>query len=360
VSSATPWRAIHCAVQIPSERRQAILEGARDRAAHARWLAELALDTALDVGGAPSPGDPPRDALRVVAWNLERCRQLEASAERLASLAPDVLLLSELDWGMARSGNRHTARELAARLGFAYAFGVEFLELELGGPAERAELAGRTNELGLHGNALLVRGELLRPRLLRLERRGDWFDGARGERRVGGRCAVLGQVRLAGRLVSCASLHLESHGSREQRAEELQTLLDALDDYDRDAPALIGGDLNSFSLALAELTRPDAVAAALRADPQRWSNPVPHEPLFERAARAGFAWADANAAGVATLRHASPASLGGSTRGALKLDWLLCRGLAASAPRVIEALSADGRMLSDHELVAAELRLAAG
>jgi hypothetical protein len=120
--------------------------------------------------------------------------------------------------------------------------------------------------------------------------------------------------------------------------------------------AVIGGDLNCFSLDLAEIGDRERVAAALRDDPRRWSHPIPHEPLFERAARAGFEWQSCNAPGVATLRHATAE---GSARGAMKIDWLLCRGLEGSAPRVVEAVGADGRMLSDHEAIAAELRLGA-
>jgi endonuclease/exonuclease/phosphatase family metal-dependent hydrolase len=342
-------------LSIPESLRQAIREGASDRATHARWLDELGLDAALDVGGSAARPAPP--SVRVVAWNLERCPHLEASAALLVAHAPDVLLLSEMDWGMARTGNRHTARELAERLGCAYAFGVEFLELDLGGASERARLEGWSNTVGFHGNAILARGELLRPRLVRLERRGDWFDGARGERRVGGRCAVLAQIALAAGPVTFAAVHLDSHGTREQRALEMQALLDAIDAYAPGVPALLGGDFNSFSLDLATLGDPRAVAEALRADPGRWSHPVPHEPLFERAARAGFEWSSCNALGVPTLRHAKPgdASHFASARGALKLDWLLCRGLAATAARVIEAVRSDGRMLSDHEAIAAEV-----
>jgi hypothetical protein len=43
----------------------------------------------------------------------------------------------------------------------------------------------------------------------------------------------------------------------------------------------------------------------------------------------------------------------------MKLDWLLCRGLAGAAPRVIDAVGPDGRMLSDHEAIAAEVQIAA-
>lgn len=335
---------------VPQAVRDAIREGPRDRAAHARRLAELGLDDALDTGGAGAPADAVRP-LRVVAWNLERCRHLEASAALLAAQDPGVVLLSELDWGMARTGQRHTARELAARLGCTYAYGVEFLELDLGGAEERAAFAGQRNEVGFHGNAVLVRGALLRPRLVRLERRGDWFDGERGERRVGGRCAVLAQVERGGRRITVASVHLDSHGTPADRADEMRVLVHAIDAYDRDAPVVIGGDLNSFSLGLADFGDPERVAEALRDDPRRWSHPVPYEPLFDAAVRAGFSWEHCNAPGVATLRHAAD---GGSRRGAMKIDWFLTRDLSPRDPRVIDAVGFDGTMLSDHEAIAVE------
>jgi endonuclease/exonuclease/phosphatase family metal-dependent hydrolase len=331
------------------EQRDAIRNGPRDVETHARLLATLPFADVLDVAPAPSPAEA-RDPATVVAWNAERCKFLDESAAFLAAQDADVLLLSELDWGMARSGQHHCARELASRLGCAYAYGVEFLELDLGGDRERSKLRGQANTVGYHGNAILARGALSRPQLVRLETRGDWFDGARGEARVGGRCAVLAQCRVGGRATTFAAVHLDSHGSPQNRADEMRVLLDAIDVYDRDAPVVIGGDLNAFSLGLADLGDPERVAAALRDDPLRWSNPVPHEPLFALAAERGYAWSRCNAPGESTLRHASEA---GSSRGRLKLDWFLCRGVEASAPRVVAAIGpATGGMLSDHEAIA--------
>ena len=53
----------------------------------------------------------------MVAWNLERGVHLDAAIDILRERAVDVVLASELDVGMARSGNRHTAAELAGALG---------------------------------------------------------------------------------------------------------------------------------------------------------------------------------------------------------------------------------------------------
>jgi len=333
---------------VTQHERDAIRDGPRDAETHARLLAALPFANALDVALEPSSAAE-RDPAIVVAWNAERCKFLDESATFLAAQGADVLLLSELDWGMARSGQQHCARELALRLGCAYAYGVEFLELDVGAERERAAFAGQSNAVGYHGNAILARAALVGPRLVRLEARGDWFDGARGEARVGGRCALLAQLRVDGRTTTFAALHLDSHGSPQSRAAEMRVLLDAIDAYDSDAPVVIGGDLNAFSLGLADLGDPERVAAALREDPLRWSHPVPHEPLFALAAERGYEWSRCNAPGESTLRHATEA---GSSRGTLKLDWFLCRGIAASAPRVVPAIGpATGRMLSDHEAI---------
>lgn len=338
---------------VPAERRAEIAAGPATPGRHAQLLAELPFADAVELQ-PPRVGTVLGASATVVAWNLERGREVEPAARLLAASGADLALLSELDHGMARSGQHHTARELAWLLGFGYAFAVEFLELDLGGPAERAALApGARNEVGYHGNAILSRAPLARPALVRLGDDAAWFDGARGERRVGGRIAVLAQVELAGTPVTAAAVHLESHGDPAQRAAQLRVLLDAIDAYDAAAPVVVGGDLNTLSLGLATEADRAAVAAALRADPERWRRPERHEPLFALAAGRGYEWRSANVLGEPTHRHATDA---GSARGALKLDWLLVRGLAASQPAVIDAVHpATGRPLSDHELVRATI-----
>lgn len=332
--------------------RDALLALPPEPRRNAELLAGLPFADALEVRPTPAGGAALGEAARVVAWNAERCRDVEAAAAFLAALAPDVVLLSELDCGMARSGNRHTARELAARLGCGYAFGVEFLELGLGGRAERRAHAGQENAVGYHGGAILSRAPLLRPKLVRLETEGAWFGPERDERRIGGRIAIVAEVELGGVPVALASLHLESHGSPEGRAAQLGVALDALGPH---VPALLGGDLNTLSLGLGELLDPRRGPAALRDDPLRFGNPVPHEPLFPRAAAAGFAWEDYNVARAPTHRVVRGVS---SERGQFKLDWLLGRGLRAERPEVVAALGADGRALSDHEALTVTVRVA--
>lgn len=341
---------------VPAARRAAIAAGPATPETHAALLAELPFSDTVEVR-EPRVGSVLGGEARVVAWNLERGRSLEPAARLLAASGADLALLSELDHGMARTGQHHAARELAWLLGFGYAFAVEFLELGLGGPEERAALApDAQNEAGYHGNAILSRTPLDRPAVVRLGDDAGWFDGARGERRVGGRIAILAQVELAGTAVTAASVHLESHGDPVQRAAQMGALLDAIDAYDPRAPVVVGGDLNTFSLGLAAVSDREAVAAALRADPERWRRPERHEPLFALASDRGYEWRTANRLGEPTHRHGTES---GSARGQLKLDWLLVRGLAASAPAVIDAAHPlTGAALSDHEAVAATVSLA--
>jgi endonuclease/exonuclease/phosphatase family metal-dependent hydrolase len=263
----------------------------------------------------------------------------------LGATGADVLLLSELDAGMARTGQRHTARELAGRLGMGFAYAVEFVELGLGTAAERERFAGSRNERGLHGGAVVSALPLERPAVARLDGGADWFDGRRGERRIGGRIAVFATIRLAGAPVALASVHLESHGDPRQRDAQTVALLAALDAYAPGAAALLGGDFNTHSLGSAELEDRKALALALRADPQRFAKPEPHEPLFAQLASAGFARAEL---GGATHFAGTERCAGG-----LRLDWLFARGLTLLDPAIVPAVdAATGAPLSDHEAIA--------
>ena len=144
----------------------------------------------------PASVAPTVATARVVFWNAERLKYFEPSAELVEGACADIVLLCEVDVGMARSGNRHTVVDLATRLGTGYAFGVEFVELGLGDARERGWYARQSNLSGLHGGAILSPHQLLRPALARLETTGRWFDGQFGERRVGGRIALLAEIHL--------------------------------------------------------------------------------------------------------------------------------------------------------------------
>ena len=278
-------------------------------------------------------------------WNVERGKYLEPAAQLLGGLDAAAILLCELDLGMARSGQAHTTRELAAHLCMGYAFGVEFLELGLGDAWEQTWHAGRVNQAGLHGAAILSRSPLEHPALIRLEADGHWFDGANGERRVGGRMAMVATLQIDGQPVTLACVHFESHSDPEDRAGQLRRLLDALARYGGDQPVVIGGDLNTSTLARGWARGSGAKPVMPVA---RLLDPVPYEPLFEVAAAAGYDWRACNAPGVPTQRtrpDGTPAPPLG------KLDWFLTRGLEVVDARTIPAVDDAGRALSDHEVL---------
>lgn len=80
---------------------------------------------------------------------------------------PDLIIMSEMDIGMARSGNIHTTRKLAYRLKMNYAWGLEFVELTNGNKEEQEMTRGKENALGLHGNAILSRCPMYDPKIYR-------------------------------------------------------------------------------------------------------------------------------------------------------------------------------------------------
>ncbi len=109
-----------------------------------------------------------------------------------------VALLSEMDLGMARSGNRHTTRDLAESLGAGYAFGVEFVELGLGFGREIIDNAGLGNAGSLHGNAVVSAVTMRDPVLIPLDRAGT------GSASIGIIAASAGAWRSASRSTSRA------------------------------------------------------------------------------------------------------------------------------------------------------------
>lgn len=315
---------------VMAEERQAIWDAPRTEDAHRRLLAGLPAMNAVQTGGAPSADVLP-PALSVVAWNLERCLFPEESAAHLADHAPDVVLLSEMDHGMARTKQRHTTADMAHAMGMAYAFGVEFYEMDLGSPVELSFCDDDFNALGWHGNAVLSRVPFDKVALIRLDDHGHWFAPEHGgdpkQPRVGGRNAIAAVVPTQAGPVCVASTHLESNAGEEHRAEQFEALLDALDDFAPGLPVLFGGDLNTGNHM-----PPD----------YDWRR----ETLFVRALRRGFSWSF-TAQGTTTR----PSLITRHPTRVMKLDWLAGRGLACADKAVIPSLASDGTPLSDHDAV---------
>lgn len=274
----------------------------------------------------------------VLCWNAERGRfVLEGTP-----LPPaDIYLLNEMDAGMARTGNVHTVRALAARCRLNYAFAIEFLELTKGEPEERK--APGDNELGFHGNAILSAIEIKEPRLLRLDGGSQWLDDE--QKRIGSRIALICHIASGAGAVRIVCTHLESESPPSLRTEQMRQLLEYLDSEDRSIPTILGGDLNTWSFdkrdneAQARLGRNrDSTARLLR--------PLAWEPLFEELTAHGYAFEDANDLSRGT--YPIPGSPAES-----RLDWIALKGLHAADPIVIPSPHSErlGRPISDHHAI---------
>lgn len=330
-------------LETPSQdMRAAAASTGGDRAAHdamqAAWPCLNSFELAQPQAPLPAPSE-----LTICAWNIERCKRVEDTAAQLRAAGADVVLATEMDLGMARSGQRHTTRDLAEALGMGYIYGTEFVELGTGDAFETAEFADVPNDHGLHGNAILSRYPLISPCLIPLDNGGLWYVSnpkGDGQHRVGGRMALAAQIETTRGHLTLSAAHYESESDPALRAEQTRILLDGLSSTYGDGPAVIGGDLNTNWLADGTRT-----AAEITADP------AAVEPAFAHFAEAGFDWRGSVTPGFTTR--------GAPGRPAkyplMVLDWLLVRGVSPFQPRIWPALSSSGQYLSDHEMLSVRI-----
>ncbi|GAB4557552.1 MAG: hypothetical protein Tsb0020_01780 [Haliangiales bacterium] len=195
---------------------------------------------------------PQRSFLRVGAWNIERGRRLPGIRAYLQATPllrdADLLLLNEVDVGMARSGNRDVAAELAAALGFEYVFGNSYLCLSRGNQRDGAP--EEDNHIGLHGNAILSRFPIRRAENFSVTISKDKFESS--EKRLGHKKALWAEIDTPLGSLPVCTLHLDSGASPAQRAAQLADVLALLDarifaseSGERPPRCLIGGDFNT-------------------------------------------------------------------------------------------------------------------
>lgn len=328
--------------------------------------------------------------VRATAWNIERGKRL-ASIKRVLREHPvlrasDVLLLTELDYGMARTANADVAREIAESLGMNYAFAPCYLALNKGSGVE-ADVEGE-NLQALHGNALLSRFPLRRVHAIALPNGKDKMSGK--EKRLGQQRAVVADVEHPAGEFRAVSLHLDAHSTQRHRYRQMRLVLDHLDRLEPCLPTLIGGDwntstYNSRRAVYSILGYARRVAMGVEnvvknhyPYPERWFE----RKLFRELERRGYAYRELNALGVCTLHY----DVGDATvntnmgdwipqwcfwfinwalkkhegRCSLKLDWFAGKGIKRASdtlPQVVSELrDADG-VLSDHDAIVLDFSL---
>src|SRR5512141_1798430 len=184
-----------------------------------------------------SPGEK---TIKALAWNIERGSRFEGIVEALKSHRElsdkDVLLLTELDLGMARSGNRFVARELAERLGLNYAFAPVYIALQKGSGVE-SEMAGE-NTNSIHGLAMFSKYPMTNVHAVPLPNGKDKMKGK--EKRLGHLRALFADIEHPAGTFRAVTIHLDSHCSRAHRRKQMKIILDHLDTLPR-IPTILGG-----------------------------------------------------------------------------------------------------------------------
>jgi endonuclease/exonuclease/phosphatase family metal-dependent hydrolase len=320
--------------------------------------------------------------VRVTAWNVERGKQLEGILSALGRDpllgGSDVLLLTELDYGMARTGNRFVARDIADRLGLSFAFAPCYVALNKGSGVESA--AGGDNTLALHGNALLSRFPLRSAHSIALPNGKDKMRGK--EKRLGSQRAVVAEVLHPSGRFRAVSLHLDAHSTQHHRLRQMRVVLDHLETLRPRLPVLIGGDWNTstynskraaYSIAGYFRRVAMGVGHVIRNHypyPERWFE----RRLFRELERRGYLYRELNEMGAGTL-HYDVADLAtyenlrewvpgwcfafirwalrqNGGRCSLKLDWFTGRDISpapGTSPKVVGGLSSIYGPLSDHD-----------
>ena len=339
---------------------------------------EYACTRRASMGQSPPSESRESVSVRVVAWNIQRGAHLDGIARALESEAElaraDVILLLESDLGMARSGNRNVARELAGRLGFDYVYGNSYLCLSAGN--RREERQTEANTLALSGNAILSRLPLLRAENFSVAITKDKFESS--EKRLGHKKALWVEVAIGDKRLALAAVHLDSGASSAERALQLADVVRTLEARGVSGTSLIGGDFNTTTYdAHSRLGLLGNLALKL------WRGGFPHaiqhyltpERLYERQVfqvlrDAGYEFESYNQLGVGTVFYqvGDEASEGrvrdflpqpfvevlrrklepyGGAVG-LKLDWFAGKGLRARAAGTVSLLR-RGVGVSDHD-----------
>lgn len=333
--------------------------------------------------------------VHTVAWNIERGSRLHGIIEAFRAhpvlRTSDLLMLTELDWGMARSANRLVPREIAAALRLNYVFAPCYIALNKGSGLE-AETEGENGE-ALHGNALMSRYTLKRAHSLALPNGKDKLAGR--EKRLGSQRAVIADVEHPAGEFRAVSLHLDAHATQAHRHLQMRLLLDHLEGLEPQMPVLVGGDWNTITYnssrafyAIMGFWR-SVVVTGVR---QTLTEHLPYPDrrfergLFRELESRGFVYKDLNQTGGCTLHYDVKdlatfknmrewvplwcfdfiewALRDHDGRCSLKLDWFAGKNIAPVderfAPHVIGDLrdATTGAPLSDHDAIALDFRLA--
>jgi endonuclease/exonuclease/phosphatase family metal-dependent hydrolase len=328
--------------------------------------------------------------LSVLAWNIERGNVFEGIVDALQNhnglKEKDLLLLTELDYGMARSGNRFVAKEIAEALGMNYAFAPVYIALQKGSGVE-AGMEGE-NTRSIHGLAMFSKWPMRNIHAVPLPNGKDKMWGK--EKRLGFLRALFADIDHPTGTFRAVVIHLDAHCSRAHRRRQMKIILDHLDTLEP-LPTLLGGDWNTTTFNSQSSTRaimgywrrvfmgPKNVASNHLPHPERFFE----KQMFDDLESRGYRFRPFNDVGTGTLHYHVESiekntnlrdwvpewcfpfifwaanRVGGKVSG--RLDWFAGKGIKlaeGSEPKTIGNLTAaDGTPLSDHDAISLEFSL---
>jgi len=183
----------------------------------------------------------PRSSIRVVDWNIDRGLQLQSILDFLGDTNADIFILQEVDINARRTHRLNVAQEIARKLRLNYVFGREFVELTQGSDKSPA----------YHGQATLSRWRISNSRIIRFREQSSfwkprWYLPKMEpfQERLGGRIALVSEIKISGISLISYNLHLESRGDDDLRLAQLSELLNDAKDYEPARLTVIAGDLN--------------------------------------------------------------------------------------------------------------------
>ncbi len=330
-------------------------------------------------------------SVSALAWNIERGNRFDGIVHAL-EMNPqlkdkDLLLLTELDFGMARSGNRFVARDLARKLKLNYAFAPVYIALQKGSGVE-ADATGENRE-SLHGLAMFSKFPLKNVHAVPLPNGKDKMWGK--EKRLGYLRALVADIEHPHGDFRAVTVHLDAHSSRRHRRLQMKVILDHLATL-KDLPTLIGGDWNTTTYNAQ--TANHAIAGYFRRVLMGVKNVVknhyPHpdryfeKNLFRELETHGFDYRSLNETGAGTLHYDvenaayntnlsdwvpqwcfpfifwAARRVGG--RVSARLDWFAGRKITAvGEPQTVGNLvDAENVPLSDHDAITVDFKLIGG
>lgn len=274
---------------------------------------------------------PPDGAIRVLAWRADVGTGIDDVTRFLRTSDAAMVMLAIRETTPA-SGEVGVIDRVASRLGAGHALAL--LDVE---PADEGRFVAET--VGLVSPHVLFK--------LGLERLPA---GARG---VGSPCALFAQLQVDRVNVTFVSVALDQQDGPDQRAVQMRTLLDRIDDYDRYLPVLIGGDMATTTFTPEELADTGRMRLVLHGSAQRLVIPNAHEPMFHLLRQRGYNWRSANVP-LAPTGRSGPA---GADEGQLyKRLWFFARGLVCDEPAIVPAQDGAGQPMGVHDALSLRIR----